>query len=231
VEKKRLSAESLKLLQIQLGLKKFPGTIEGIDIAHTQGLYTVASVVSFSNGFPDKSHYRKYKISQLKEPDDFEAMRIVARRRFSKTPLPDLLLIDGGVGQVNAVKDVLEEELNIKDYQMIGLAKGEETIVFPDDRGELCLPHDSPSLRVLVFVRDEAHRFANAFHAQLRDERMEKTELENIPGIGKVRKTRLLKHFKSLKKIAEAEIDEINRIVKDKDLACRIKEYLGHHLP
>ncbi|NLZ13062.1 MAG: excinuclease ABC subunit UvrC [Thermotogaceae bacterium] len=226
VEKKRLSAESLKLLQVQLGLKKYPASIEGIDIAHTQGLYTVASVVSFSNGFPDKSRYRKYRISQLSEPDDFEAMRIVTRRRYAKHPLPDLLLIDGGIGQVHAVKEVLEKELQITDYQMVGLAKEEETIIFPDERKELKLPENSPSLRVLIFVRDESHRFANAFHAQLRDDRMEKTVLEDIPGVGKIRKIKLLKRFRSLKNISKAEVSEIAEIVRDKELAYRIKEHL-----
>ena len=226
VEKKRLSVESLKLLQVQLGLKKYPATIEGIDIAHTQGLYTVASVVSFSNGFPDKSRYRKYRISQLTQPDDFEALRIVTRRRYSKHPLPELLLIDGGIGQVGAVKEVLEKELHITDYQMIGLAKEEETIIFPDDRVALKLPENSPSLRVLVFVRDESHRFANTFHAQLRDDRMEKTALEDIPGVGKVRKIKLLKRFHSLKNISKAEVSEITAVVRDQALAIRIKEYL-----
>lgn len=230
VEKKRLSAESLKALQIQLGLKKYPATIEGIDIAHTQGLYTVASVVSFSNGFPDKQNYRKYKITQLTEPDDCEAMRIVTRRRYSKTPMPDLLLIDGGIGQVHAVKEVLENELKITEYQMIGLAKAEEKLVFPDERGELQLPINSPSLRVLIFVRDEAHRFATTFHSQLRDQRMEKTQLEEIPGVGKIRKIRLLKHFKTLKRIAEAEVTEIAKVVRDSKLAVEIKEYLHRNL-
>ncbi|HRW34726.1 MAG TPA: excinuclease ABC subunit UvrC, partial [Thermotogota bacterium] len=149
LQSRKLSMESLKQLQTHLGLKKLPRSIEGIDIAHTGGLYTVASVVSFTNGKPDKSKYRRYRITTLDEPDDFESMRIIIRRRFKKHALPDLLLIDGGVGQVSAVKGVLENELNIHKYDMIGLAKAEETIVFPDERGELKLRHDSPSLRVL----------------------------------------------------------------------------------
>ncbi|MFP4462058.1 MAG: excinuclease ABC subunit UvrC, partial [Thermotogota bacterium] len=153
LQSRKLSMDSLKQLQTNLGLKKIPRIIEGIDIAHTGGLYTVASVVSFMNGKPEKSKYRRYRITTLEEPDDFESMRIVIRRRFKKHPLPDLLLIDGGVGQVSAVKGVLEDELGIKKYDMIGLAKAEETIVFPDERGELKLVHTSPSLRVLMAVR------------------------------------------------------------------------------
>ncbi len=153
-------------------------------------------------------------------------MRIVTRRRYAKHPLPDLLLIDGGIGQVHAVKEVLEKELQITDYQMVGLAKEEETIIFPDERKELKLPENSPSLRVLIFVRDESHRFANDFHAQLRDDRMEKTVLEDIPGVGKIRKIKLLKRFRSLKNIAKAEVSEIAEIVRDKELAYRIKEHL-----
>jgi len=227
IASRRIRLDSLKQLKINLGLKKLPKKIEGIDIAHTQGLYTVASVVCFVNGKPDKSLYRKYRITNLDQPDDFESMRIVIRRRFKKHPLPDLLLIDGGIGQVNAVKRVLENELEIKDYQMIGLAKEEETIVFPDDRGELKLPHDSPALRVLVAIRDESHRFANTFHSQLRDSRMGKSKLENIPGIGKVRKIKLLRKFGSIKNIANADIEDIISIVGNKTLASEVKRILS----
>jgi len=217
-------------LKTNLGLKKLPKIIEGIDIAHTGGLYTVASVVSFLNGKPDKSKYRRYRITTLDEPDDFESMRIVIRRRFKKYALPDLLLIDGGVGQVSAVKGVLENELNISKYDMIGLAKAEETIVFPDERGELKLKHTSPSLRVLMAVRDEAHRFANTFHSQLRDKRMGRSILEGIPGVGPKRKMQLLKKFGSVKVIRNSSIQEIQDVVKNKDLARAIKEYLAQNM-
>ncbi len=227
IASRRIRFDALKQLKITLGLKKLPRKIEGIDIAHTQGLYTVASVVSFLNGKPEKSMYRKYRITSLNQPDDFESMRIVIRRRFKKHPLPDLLLIDGGIGQVNAVKRVLIEELEIKDFQMIGLAKEEETIVFPDERGELKLPHDSPALRVLVSIRDESHRFANTFHSQLRDSRMGKSKLEDIPGIGKVRKVGLLRKFGSVKNIASAEIEEIAAVVGNRNLAAEIKKILS----
>jgi excinuclease ABC subunit C len=230
LQSRKLSMESLKQLQTNLGLKKLPRVIEGIDIAHTQGLYTVASVVSFLNGKPDKSKYRRYRITTLDEPDDFESMRIVIRRRFKKYPLPDLLLIDGGLGQVSAVKGVLEDELEIKKYDMIGLAKAEETIVFPDERGELKLKHSSPSLRVLIAVRDEAHRFANTFHAQLRDKRMGRSILETIPGVGPKRKMKLLKKFGSVKRIKEAQVSEIQEIVKNQELAKEIKEFLEQNM-
>ena len=230
LQSRKLSMESLKQLKTNLGLKKLPKIIEGIDIAHTGGLYTVASVVSFLNGKPDKSKYRRYRITTLDEPDDFESMRIVIRRRFKKHSLPDLLLIDGGVGQVSAVKGVLENELEIMEYDMIGLAKAEETIVFPDKRGELKLKHDSPSLRVLMAVRDEAHRFANTFHSQLRDKRMGRSILEAIPGVGPKRKMKLLKKFGSVKKIKESSIQEIQDVVKNQDLAREIKEYLEQNM-
>lgn len=230
LQSRKLSMESLKQLQTNLGLKKLPRVIEGIDIAHTQGLYTVASVVSFLNGKPDKSKYRRYRITTLDEPDDFESMRIVIRRRYKKYALPDLLLIDGGLGQVSAVKGVLEDELEIKKYDMIGLAKAEETIVFPDERGELKLKHSSPSLRVLIAVRDEAHRFANTFHAQLRDKRMGRSILETIPGVGPKRKMKLLKKFGSVKRIKEAQVSEIQEIVKNQELAKEIKEFLEQNM-
>ncbi|HPF16348.1 MAG TPA: excinuclease ABC subunit UvrC [Thermotogota bacterium] len=230
LQSRKLSMESLKQLQTHLGLKKLPRSIEGIDIAHTGGLYTVASVVSFTNGKPDKSKYRRYRITTLDEPDDFESMRIIIRRRFKKHALPDLLLIDGGVGQVSAVKGVLENELNIHKYDMIGLAKAEETIVFPDERGELKLRHDSPSLRVLIAVRDEAHRFANTFHSQLRDKRMGRSILEGIPGVGPKRKMMLLKQFGSVKKIKESSVEEIQAVVNNQELAKEIKEFLEQNL-
>ena len=230
LQSRKLSMESLKQLQTHLGLKKLPRSIEGIDIAHTGGLYTVASVVSFTNGKPDKSKYRRYRITTLDEPDDFESMRIIIRRRFKKHSLPDLLLIDGGVGQVSAVKGVLENELNIHKYDMIGLAKAEETIVFPDERGELKLRHDSPSLRVLIAVRDEAHRFANTFHSQLRDKRMGRSILEGIPGVGPKRKMMLLKQFGSVKKIKESSVEEIQAVVNNQELAKEIKEFLEQNL-
>ncbi|HPE68550.1 MAG TPA: excinuclease ABC subunit UvrC [Thermotogota bacterium] len=223
---RRVSRDSLKQLQVQLGLKKFPKRIEGIDIAHTQGLYTVASVVCFENGVPQKSDYRRYRITSLQAPDDFESMRIVTRRRFSKHPLPDLLLIDGGEGQVSAVKGVLEGELDCSEYQMIGLAKAQETIIFPDERPPLQLPHESPALRVLVAVRDESHRFANTYHSFLRDKRMGQSRLEDIPGVGKVRKLRLLKHFGSMERISRASEEEIAQVVHEKNLAKEIKAFL-----
>jgi excinuclease ABC subunit C len=230
LESRKVSMEALKQLKINLGLKRLPKRIEGIDIAHTQGLYTVASVVSFLNGKPDKQKYRKYRITSLDAPDDFESMRIVIRRRFAKYPLPDLLLIDGGAGQVSAVKGVLEDELNIKDYDMIGLAKAEEIIVFPDERGELKLKHTSPSLRVLIAVRDESHRFANTFHSQLRDKRMGRSLLEKIPGVGAKRKMQLLKRFGSVKEIRNASIEEIKEIIRNEELAIQIKQFLEQNL-
>lgn len=226
VAQRKFTLDALKKLQITLGLKKLPRRIEGIDIAHTQGLYTVASVVSFHNGIPDKQAYRRYRITQLDHPDDFESMRIVGRRRYSKHELPDLILIDGGIGQVAAMKGVLEKELQIKKTEIVGLAKSEEIIVFSDERGERRLPHESPVLRLLIGVRDEAHRFANTFHSQLRDGRMKQSQLESIPGVGKVRKLRLLRHFGSIRALAKAPVEEIGRIVRDEALAHRIKSFL-----
>ncbi len=228
VAQRKFSLDALKKLRITLGLKKLPRKIEGIDIAHTQGLYTVASVVSFVNGIPEKQAYRRYRITQLQHPDDFESMRIVGRRRYSKHEMPDLLLIDGGIGQVQAMKGVLEHELNLKRIEIIGLAKSEETIVFPDERGELNLPHESPALRLLISIRDEAHRFANSFHSHLRDTRMNHSRLEEISGVGKVRKTKLLRHFGSIRALSKAPAEEIARIVRDESLAKRIKEFFSH---
>ncbi len=218
---------ALKRLEKVLNLKKIPMIIEGIDISHTAGSLTVASVVVFVNGFPKKSLYRKYRLANFSHPDDFEAMRQVVRRRYSKHPLPDLLLIDGGKGQVNAVMEALKE-LSMDDAQnVVGLAKEDERIVFPTQKKPLHLRLNDEALKVLIAVRDESHRFATSYHYLLRDKKMTRSALDSIEGIGPKRKKALLRAFKSVKGIKNASFTDLKNVVGEKT-ARKIKEYFTH---
>ncbi|HEU25089.1 MAG: excinuclease ABC subunit C [Mesoaciditoga sp.] len=216
--------KSLNRLKELLDLPMPPKFIEGIDISHTHGNLTVASVVTFEDGRPNKSLYRKYRLSNLTKIDDFESMRQVVKRRYSKHPLPDLLLIDGGKGQVDAVKNILEG-LKLSG-RIIGLAKEDERIVFPDERPDLHLRRDDGALRILISVRDEAHRFATSYHYSLRDKEMVKSGLDSIPGIGEKRKKLLLKTFKNINGIKRASFEEIKKVVGEK-VAMKIIEKIS----
>ncbi len=200
-----------------LGLKGAPYRIEGYDISHMQGTDTVASMVVFVNGIPDKKEYRKFK-SRIAGNDDFEHMREVMARRFSgrnleRWPKPDLLLIDGGKGQLGAAKGVLEE-MQI-DIPAIGLAKRFETIVTAEksevgfDFEEILLPKTSHVVKLLQRIRDESHRFAVSYHSTLKAKRQTKSILEDIPGIGPATRRKLLRTFGSVKGVREAKQSQI----------------------
>lgn len=212
---------SLERLKEVAGLESPPKFIEGIDISHTAGTLTVASVVVFEDGKPNKNLYRRYRLSGFSKPDDFEAMRQVMRRRYTKHPVPDLLMIDGGKGQVNVVSEELEAIG--KKANIVGLAKEDERFVFPGEREDLHLPVDDGSLRIMISVRDEAHRFATSYHYLLRDRKMVDSALDSIPGIGSKRKKALLKAFRSLKGIKKASHDELRKVVGEK-MAEKIEE-------
>ncbi len=206
---------TLEELKEKLGLSKLPELIEGIDISHTAGTLTVASVVVFVKGRPSKEHYRRYRLSNFSKPDDFEAMRQVIKRRYPRHSTPDLLLIDGGKGQVNAVVETLRSA-NLDNVHVVGLAKEDERIVFPGKQADLHLSMDDNALRLLIAVRDESHRFATSYHYLLRGKKMTESFLDSISGIGPKRKRALLKAFKSLKGIRRASHDELKKIVGEK---------------
>ncbi len=228
IKRQKDLSSSLKLTKEILSLKKIPNVIEGIDISHLQGLYTVASVVCFENGKPKKENYRKYRLDNIKIPDDYESIKAVIKRRYSNYSLPDLLFIDGGKGQVNSAVEALEEiGFSLKDVDVVGIAKEDERIVFPGEIPDLHLPLDHPVLRLLIYVRDETHRFAIGFNRRLRTKRYERTKLDQIPGVGPKRKKQLIQHFGGINKIREAPIEEIAKVVKSQIIAERIKEYLG----
>jgi excinuclease ABC subunit C len=203
----------LEELQKILGLPRLPLRIEGFDIAHVGGTHPVASAVSFLNGRPDKSSYRRFHMKTLDGGiDDFAAMREVTARRYTRLineqlPLPDLILIDGGKGQVSSVVQVLEAlEL---DIPVLGLAKREEEIYLPGRSDSIRLPEGSEPLRILQAVRDEAHRFATTFRAGLQSGDLTLGTLESVPGIGPARSRRLLERFKSLEAIAAADPETV----------------------
>ena len=216
-ETRGIRKESLKQLKEILGLPSFPRRIDGIDIAHSQGKFTVGSVVVFQDGIPDKRSYRHYKLD-LKNPDDYKSVYTIVRRRYEKHELPDLLFVDGGKGQVMAALKALR--ILKKECPVVGLAKSEERIV--TEKFELKLPLSHPALRALVTVRDEAHRFANLFHKRIREKESLSSLLDDIPGIGKKRKRELMKKFGTLDKVRKASVEELIEVVKSRKIAEEI---------
>jgi excinuclease ABC subunit C len=219
----RRSKERILLrLQEELGLRNLPRRIEAFDISTIQGTESVASMVSFENNLPDKRNYKKFKIRSVEGQDDFASMAEVIRRRYMKAKeggiLPDLILIDGGKGQLNVALDVLKE-LDIEGPDVAGLAKarsGEEgtekefeRVFLPGVDEPIILDPTSATTHLVARVRDEAHRFAITYHRKLREKRAVRSELDDIPGIGETRKKALLRHFGSVEKIRQATVEDL----------------------
>jgi excinuclease ABC subunit C len=204
---------ALEELRRELGLSALPIRIEGFDIAQLGGKHTVASLVSFRDGVPDKRNYRHFKIRSLEGAiDDFGAIREAVARRYTRlvneeAELPDLVLVDGGAGQVSAAKEILDG-LGV-DCDLAGLAKRDEEIYLPGRSEPVVLAKDSPALRVLVAVRDETHRFATGLNQRLRSADLKLGVLEDVEGLGPVRARRLLRVFGSLEAIAAASPESI----------------------
>lgn len=209
-----MSLEGLQELQSLLELKQLPARIEGFDISHFQGQETVASMVVFEGGIACKGDYRRFKIVSAEGmPNDFLSMEEVVTRRYKSLrdkglPLPDLILIDGGKGQVSAAMKAFDK-LNISPPALIGLAKKEELIVLPDRKELVRLPRHSPALRLLQQVRDESHRFALGYQRARRSKRTLDSELNTISGIGAQRRQELLRRFGSVDKIRKAELSDL----------------------
>jgi excinuclease ABC subunit C len=208
----------LKILQKSLHLPAVPNIIEGFDIAHLGGRDTVASMVTFLDGLPHKNGYRQFKIRSLKgKIDDYQAIKEVIARRYSRLlnenqQKPDLILIDGGRGQLNAALSILNG-LGLSSIPVAGLAKREEQVFLPQNPEPLILDPSSPALRLLQRVRDESHRFATTRHRSMRDKKVQTSILEEIDSIGPQRSKLLLKHFGSLEKIAAAKAEEISLLL------------------
>lgn len=200
---------ALQELKDILGLKNLPIRIEGFDIAHIGGKFPVASLISFYNGNPDKKNYRYFRLKTTDGYiDDFQSMREATSRRYTRllneqAELPDLILIDGGIGQVNAVDQVLKS-LNL-DIPIAGLAKRDEEIWLPNAEKPVCLPKRSDALRLLQRVRDETHRFATSRNQRLRTKENVVSIFLEIPGIGEKRARTLTKHFITLENMCSAE--------------------------
>lgn len=198
----------LKELQHDLQLPQLPYNIECFDNSNLHGSFPVSAMVSFKNGIPSKKDYRHFKVKTVEGINDFATMKEVIFRRYSrllaeKQALPQLVIIDGGKGQLSAAMESIEQ-LKLKGkLTVVGLAKNEEEIFFPGDSQSLKLDWDSSSLKLLRRIRDEVHNFGINFHRQLRSKGALGNELENIPGIGKRTAVSLLKHFKSVKNIKE----------------------------
>ncbi|MDY3850176.1 MAG: excinuclease ABC subunit C, partial [Bullifex sp.] len=192
------------------GIEKVPIHIEGFDIAHLAGKYTVASLIVFKNGNPSVKDYRRFNIKSLDgKIDDFESMREAVTRRYTrlvneKREIPDLILIDGGKGQVHAAVDMLEI-IGLDDVPVVGLAERNEELVFPDDRPNLVLDRADSALRVLIAVRDECHRFATSANQRMRSRDASFALLESIEGVGKARSRKIMEACGSVEGILELD--------------------------
>ena len=236
--KREFVAPSVESLKRDLKMEKLPRRIECFDISHIQGTDTVASLIVFQDGKPRKSEYRKYKIqSVLNEtghPDDFLSMREVVYRRYKRLieeskSLPDLVVIDGGKGQLSSAVRVLSD-LNISDnLKIIGLAKRLEEVYVPGDPDPHTIPKTSSGLKLLQKIRDEAHRFAVEFHRNLRDKRTLTSELLEIEGIGDKTAAKLLKECGSVEQIKNLALNDFEKLESfaGKKSAEKIKKYFS----
>jgi len=211
--KERGAGPALDEMARVLNLKTRPERIEGFDIAQLDGKHPVASLISFKNGIPDRKNYRYFKLrTVIGIVDDFAAMREVVKRRYSRLiregkELPDFILVDGGIGQVNAAKGVLDE-LGV-DCDIAGLAKREEELWLPEAKEPIVLSRQSEALKILQHVRDECHRFATGFNQRLRSKDLFFPILESVEGVGPKRAAAIMKTYESIANIAAAEPAEI----------------------
>jgi len=237
IEKERILA-ALTDLQTQIGLETLPLRIEAYDISNIQGVAATGSMVVFVEGVPRKRHYRRFKIRTVKGPDDYAMMQEVLRRRFRKAViteettedtwanLPDLIIIDGGKGQLNAGLEVLTE-FGLDEVPIVALAKAREEVFKPGEPNPLVLPLDSAGLQLMQRLRDEAHRFAVSYHQRLRGRRSLASTLEEIPGIGPKRRRALLKRFGSVEAISNASLEELAAVKgMNRSVARKVQDLL-----
>ena len=224
----------MKEIQEQLHMEKMPLHIECFDNSNIQGADAVAACVVFKKGRPSKQDYRKYNIKTVVGPDDYASMQEVVRRRYSRIldeqgELPDLILTDGGKGQMEVVREVIEDELHLH-IPIAGLAKDNRhrtsEILFGFPPVNIGLKQGTPLFHLLENIQDEVHRFAITFHREKRSKRQVASALDNIKGVGEKRKAELLKKFKSVKRIREASIEELAQVVGE-SVAQSIKEALS----
>ncbi len=229
------SVRLMKEIQAALGLEKMPYQIECFDNSNISGSDAVAACVVFKKAKPSKQDYRKYNIKTVEGPDDYASMQEVVRRRYSRaieegTPLPDLIITDGGKGQMEVVRQIVEDELHLS-IPIAGLAKDDRhrtrELLFGFPPQTIGLKQNTPLFHLLEQIQDEVHRFAITFHRDKRSKRQTASALDTIKGIGEKTKSALLKHFKSVKRIREASEEELSIIVgpaKAKVLVEALKE-------
>ena len=219
-------------LQDALGLPELPQRIECFDISHIQGAETVASMVVLEDGKMKKSDYRKFIIKTVEGVDDFASMREVVTRRYARLqaeekPLPSLILIDGGIGQLHAAADALEA-LGIVNQPLASIAKREEIIYVQGQEDDpIMLDRHSPVLHLVQMVRDEAHRFAVTFHRKRREMRDHRTELLDVPGVGAETTRRLLQHFGSLEAVKQADAAALASVVSRPQAEAILQHFQG----
>ncbi len=225
--------QEMEELQRVLELTALPSHIEGFDISNISGTLSVASTVCFREGRAHKEHYRHYQIKTVEGSDDFASMAEVVGRRYARVraeggTLPDLVMVDGGKGQLMAALRALWK-LEIRDLPVIGLAKQMEEIHVTDQTLPIRLPHNSPALHLIQRLRDEAHRFANTYHQKLRKRRVQESVLDEFPGLGAKRKLALLQHFGSIHRLREATADDIAEVTGiGQKMAMALKEFLAN---
>lgn len=250
--RQRMNDLGMRQLQEALALPELPRRIEAYDISNFQGGETVASMVVLQDGEPANSEYRRFRIKTVEGPNDFASMQEVVRRRFFRAikereeiaalppeaqaaawqkakfaQLPDLVLIDGGKGQLHAARDILRD-LGFAHLPTAGLAKRLEELFVENEAEAICLPHNSAGLHLVQRIRDEAHRFAITYHRHLRDKKTSISALDSIDGVGPTRKRVLIKHFGSVRGVREATLEQLKATPGlPADVAQRIYEQLG----
>ena len=217
------SIQLLKSIQEKLHMEKPPMTIECFDNSNISGTNAVAACVVFKKGKPSKNDYRKYNIKTVVGPDDYASMKEVVRRRYTRiineeTPLPDLIIADGGIGQMEVIRQVVEDELKLK-ISIAGLTKDSKhntrELLFGFPPKEIGLKPTDQLFKLLASMQDEVHRFAITFHRDKRSKDQIASELDTIPGIGEKTKNDLIKHFKSVKRIKSAQLTELQNVISN----------------
>lgn len=227
--------EAVLDLQKALHLPKPPRVIVGFDISNLGTTFAVASLVCSRDGRPDKSNYRRFRIKTVEGQNDFAMMNEVVKRYFSrlleeKRPLPDLLMVDGGKGQLHLALEALIS-INCPPFPVVGLAKKNEEIYIPGRSEPIVLDRDRPALKILQALRDEAHRFAVSYNRRLRLKRISESLLDEIPGLGEARRNSLLREFGSVAMIRKASAEEIASRVRGigAEFAAAIHDFLQTH--
>jgi excinuclease ABC subunit C len=228
---KRQIVEESPLREVKriLGLRTIPEYIEGFDLSNIGGVAPVGALVVFKNGFPQKKDYRKYKIKTIVGPNDVASLREVIQRRYSKLlqekkELPDLVLVDGGKGQLNAARTTLQD-LGLDHLPVASLAKKEEVIFTSSQKKGTRLERTSPALKLFQNIRDEAHRFALSYHRSRRKKRSFESQLDGIPGLGLKRKSTLISRYRNVKNIQKASPDELRQLIGPKATQMLLKKF------